>query len=109
MNRIKNLAYAGLAVLPNPGLPVGGAPVTLSEIQDRIQQIAQFLIIISMVIAVVMIVVGGIQYMLAGGDDGKAKTTRSRVYHGLIGAGIVLAVGVLLQTVAGLVTRSFFS
>jgi hypothetical protein len=103
MNKLQKLAYAGLAVLPNPGTPVSGAPVTLSEIQDRIQQVAQFLIVISMVIAVIMIVYGGIRYMTG---DAKAK---SIVFQGIIGAAIVLAVGVILQTVAGLVTRSFFS
>ena len=105
MNRFQKLAYAGLAVLPNPGLPVGGAPITLSEIQDRIQTIAQFLIVVSMVIAVIMIVYGGIRWMISS-DPAEAKTI---VTNGLIGAAIVLAVGVLLQTLAGVVTRSFFS
>ena|SRR5436190_12432699 len=103
MNRIQKLAYAGLAVLPNPNLPVNGAPITLSEIQDRIQQIAQFLIIISMVVAVIVIIYGGIRWMMG---NAKAKDI---VTNGIIGAAIILAVGVILQTVAGLVTRSFFS
>lgn len=105
MNRIKQFAYAGLAVLPNANLPVTGSPVTLSEVQDRIQQAAQFLIVISMVIAVIMIVYGGIRYMTSS-DPKEAKTI---IWNGIIGAAIVLAVGVILQTVAGLVTRSFFS
>lgn len=103
MNRLKQLAYAGIALAP-PGLPVTGAPVTLSEIQDRIQTVAQFLIVVSMVIAVIMIVYGGIRWMISS-DPAEAKKI---VTNGLIGAAIVLAVGVLLQTVAGLVTRSFF-
>ncbi len=104
MNRLKQLAYAGFALAP-AGLPVTGAPITLSEIQDRIQTIAQFLIVISMVIAVIVIVYGGIRWMLAS-DPAAAKEI---VKNGFIGAAIVLAVGVLLQTLAGLVTRSFFS
>ena len=42
MNRLQKLAYAGFALAP-AGLPVMGAPVTLSEIQDRIQTVAQYL------------------------------------------------------------------
>ena len=103
MNKLKNLAYAGFALVP-AGLPVTGAPVTLSEIQDRIQTVAQFLIVVSMVIAVIMIVYGGIRWMIAS-DPAEAKKI---VINGIIGAAIVLAVGVILQTVAGLVTRSFF-
>jgi len=105
MNRFKQLAYAGLAVLPNPGLPVSGAPVTLSEVQDRIQQIAQFLIIISMVIAVAMIVWGAVRYMVTQDAAGARKV----IFAGIIGAAVVLGVGVILQTTAGLITRSFFS
>lgn len=105
MNRIQKLAYSGLAVLPNAGLPVTGAPVTLSEIQDRIQQVAQFLIVISMVIAVIMIVYGGIRWMTSSDP----KAAKAIVTNGIIGAAIVLAVGVILQTVAGFVTRTFFS
>src|SRR5258708_17559365 len=106
MNKIQKLAYAGLAVLPQAGLPVTGAPITLSEIQDRIQQVAQFLIVISMVVAVVVIIYGAIRYMFGGEKPDKAKKI---IYNGIIGAAVILAVGVILQTVAGLVTRSFFS
>ncbi len=108
MNRFQKLAYAAVAyapiTLPNSQPAQGGTPVTLSVIQDRIQQIAQFLIIISMVIAVIMIVYGGIRWMLAS-DPAEAKKI---VINGIIGAAIVLAVGVILQTVAGLVTQTFF-
>jgi membrane-associated HD superfamily phosphohydrolase len=104
MNRLKNLAYAGIALVP-ASLPVTGTPVTLSEIQDRIQTVAQFLIVVSMVIAVIMIIYGGIRWMIVS-DPAEAKKI---VINGIIGAAIVLAVGVILQTVAGLVTRSFFS
>jgi hypothetical protein len=104
MNKLQKLAYAGFALVP-AGLPVGGTPVTLSEIQGRIQQIAQFLIVVSMVIAVIMIVWGGIRWMV-NKDPAEAKKI---VTNGLIGAAVVLGIGVLLQTVAGLVTRTFFS
>jgi hypothetical protein len=104
MNKLQKLAYAGFALVP-AGLPVGGTPVTLSEIQGRIQQIAQFLIVVSMVIAVIMIVWGGIRWMV----NKDPKEAKAIVTNGLIGAAIVLGIGVLLQTVAGLVTRTFFS
>ncbi len=104
MNKLQKLAYAGIALVP-AGLPVTGSPITLSEIQDRIQTVAQFLIVVSMVVAVIMIVWGGIRYMV----NSDPKEAKKIIQNGLIGAAIVLAVGVLLQTVAGLVTRSFFS
>ncbi len=104
MNKLKQLAYAGLALAP-ASLPVGGNAVTLSTAQDIIQRVAQFLIVISMVIAVIMIVYGGIRWMIAS-DPAEAKKI---VLNGIIGAAIVLAVGVILQTVAGIVTFQAFS
>ncbi len=107
MNKIKNLAYAAVAALPAPGLPVDGQPVTLSEVQERITQVAQSLIVVSMVVAVIFIVWGAIRWMAAQGGD--AKDAKATIKNGIIGAAIVLAVGVILRSVAGLVTRSFFS
>ncbi|OGN16919.1 MAG: hypothetical protein A3C88_00535 [Candidatus Yanofskybacteria bacterium RIFCSPHIGHO2_02_FULL_50_12] len=112
MNKVQKYFYSAIAALPTPTLPLTGGnngAITLSEIQDRIQQIAQFLIIVAMVVAVIFVVWGALQYMLARGDATKGKDALKAVRNGLVGAGIVLAIGVLLQTVAGLVTRSFFS
>ena len=109
MNKLKNFAYAGMIALSNPNLPVTGPGVNLSEIQQRITEVAQFLIVVSMVIAVIFIIYGGIRYMVAQGDPTAAKAARGTIFHGVIGAAVVLAVGVILQTVAGLVSRTFFS
>jgi len=101
MNKLKKYAYA---IIP-AGPPLSGTPITLSEIQGRIQQIAQFLIVISMVVAVIFIVYGAVRYMVTQ-DSAKAKEI---IFSGVIGAAVVLGVGVILQTTAGLVTRTFFS
>ncbi|MBX4189920.1 pilin [Candidatus Parcubacteria bacterium] len=109
ISKAKSLMFAGLAYVPQPTLPVTGQAVTLAEIQDKIELAARFLITISIVIAVIMIVWGGIQYMISRGDPAKAKSAKDIIKNGIIGAAVVLAVGVILQTVAGLVTRSFFN
>ena len=121
MNKLQKVAYISmtvmvllmpvlaLAALPNPTPPLQGGAVTLSEIQDRIEQIARFLIIVGVVLAVIFIVWGGIAYMFAGGDETKVKAATSRIWNGVIGAAVVLAVGVILQTLAGLIARSFFN
>jgi len=107
--KMKNFMFAGLAALPNPVPPTTGTAVNLSEIQQRIQQIAQFLIVVAMVVAVIYIIWGGLRYMTSKGDEKAATAAKQHIINGLIGAGVVLAVGVLLQTVAGVVTRTFFS
>ncbi len=121
MNKLQKIGYISmtamvllmpvlvLAALPTPESPVGGAAVTLSEIQDRITQIAKFLIIVGVILAVIFIVWGGIAYMFAGGDETKSGAAKERIKNGVIGAAVVLAVGVILQTVAGLIARTFFN
>ena len=95
--------------LTGPTQPLPGQGVTLSEIEARIKQIAQFVIIVSVILAVIFIIWGGITYMTAGGDETKAGAAKTRIWNGVIGAAVVLAVGVILQTLAALITRSFFS
>lgn len=99
-----------LAALTDPTIPLGGSPITLTggsgSLQDIIEKTARFLIVSGVVIAVIFIIWGGIAYMFVGGGD--AKTALARIKNGVIGAAIVLGVGVILQTVAGLVSRNFF-
>lgn len=119
MSKFNKIVYIGLTAaalalpfmafaLSTPSPVVGGTPITLAEIEDRIRQIAQFLIIVAVIIAVIMIIWGGVMWMAARGDEGMAKKAKATIWNGVIGALVVLAVGVILQTLAGLVTRSFF-
>ena len=120
MSNTKKYIYAGMVIMAllmpvlvlaitGPQPPVGGTPITLSEIEARIRQIAQFIIVVSVILAVIFIIWGGITYMPAGGDETKAGAAKTRIWNGVIGAAVVLAVGVILQTLASLITRSFFS
>lgn len=107
------LAPLAMAQLPEPTVPdvctgpfCGG--LTLDTIGAIINRIAQFLITIGIIIAIIFIIWGGIMYMTAGDNDEKAGDAKKRIFNGVIGAAVVLAVGVILQTVARLVTGGFF-
>lgn len=119
MNKIQKISLGAMVALsvlmpvlafalPVPTPPIASSPVTLAEIEERIRQVAQFLIIVGVILAVIFIIWGGLAYMFARGDDTKVKEARKRIWSGVIGAVIVLAVGVILQTLAALVTRTFF-
>ncbi len=94
MNRLQKLAI----VAPTP--IVGGSAITLPVIQNILTSVAQFLIVASMVIAVIVIVYGGIRWMMAS-DPAEAKKI---VWNGIVGAAIVLAVGIILQTIGYVIT-----
>lgn len=100
------VAHTGLAG-QLADLPAG-KPITLPEVDSLIGRIAQFLIVVSVLIAVTMIVWSGITYMSAGSDTTKVAEAQTRLKNAVIGAAVVLGVGVIIQTIAGIVTRDFF-
>ena len=85
-------------ILPEPINPVGGNPITLTDVTSIINTIANFLIVVGVIIAVIFIIIGGIKYMAAGGNAEAEKAARKSILNGLIGAAIVLGVGILLST-----------
>lgn len=100
------MAHTGLAN-QLADLPAG-RPITLPEVDSLIGQIAEFLLVVSVLIAVIMIVWSGITYMSAGADATKVAAAQTRLKNAVIGAAVVLGVGVIIQTIAGIVTRDFF-
>ena len=96
-----------LAQLPGPTVPtVPGT--TLTEIENIIRRVAQFMLIIGVIVAIIYIILGGIAWMRAGGAPTKIEAAKIQIWSGVWGALIVIAVGLILQTLAGLVTRVFF-
>ena len=103
------LPFLSLAVVvPNPDVLIGGNPITLIEIERTIVRISNFLIVISVVIAVIFIIWGGVKYMVARGEPTATKEATGIIKNGIIGAVIVLGVGVILNTVKALLARTFF-
>ena len=97
-----------LAALPTPTSPYPGQPVTLEDVRDLIETVARFLILISVIIAVIFIVWGGMMYMMAGDDVATWGEAKTRIVNGIIGALVVLAVGLILQTLATVVNWTVF-
>jgi formate hydrogenlyase subunit 3/multisubunit Na+/H+ antiporter MnhD subunit len=96
------------AALPEPTSPLTGNPLSLTEVQAIIQRIATFLIVVSIIVAVGFIVWGAIVYISAGGNEDRAKAGRKYIINGVIGAAVVFAIGVILQTTASIIARTFF-
>ena len=59
-------------------------------------------------IAAIFIIWAGITYMFAGGDEGKVETAKKRFWSGVIGALIVIGIGVVLATLTALVNQEAF-
>lgn len=118
MNKMKTIGKwmipAATALLPFvvlalavPAINQTGA-ITLDEIERLIKGIAQFLIVVAVIIAVIFIIYGGIRWIMAREDETAVTNAKAIVKNGIIGALIVLGVGVILQSLAGIVSRNFF-
>jgi TRAP-type C4-dicarboxylate transport system permease small subunit len=83
----------------------GGIPVTPERLTGLIQQVAQFLINVAPLFAVIFIIWGGITYMAAGADEEKAKQAKTRIKNAIIGSFVIFGVGIILQTIFGVVQR----
>lgn len=100
------MRYLSLS-LPNPDpsadpikvLGPSGVPTT----SDVIRNIPQFLVtvvfLLGMVLAIVFIILSGIQWILSGGDEKKIEAARNRLTYSILGLAIVLAAGWIVAMV----------
>ncbi|TSC91295.1 MAG: hypothetical protein G01um10142_23 [Parcubacteria group bacterium Gr01-1014_2] len=93
-------------VIPPP--PVAGRGLTLVELGSIIALIGSFLTNIGVLFAIIAIVISGIMYMNAGSSPEAIKKAQAWFKNALLGALIVLGVGVIINTIANVVTREFF-
>jgi len=77
----------------------GGRAYGLSDILRLMNSFATFLITAAVIIAVIVIVYGGLLWMTKGKEQGKTF-----VVQGIIGVAIVMGVGVILATVSRVVS-----
>lgn len=89
------------------GLPPG-QPITLDVLDYIIFRVSTFFISVSAVLALIFIIWAGVTYMYAGEDTTKIQAAQGRLKSGIIGAAIILGVGVIIQTIASVVTLDFF-
>jgi amino acid transporter len=86
---IPSIAFGALGQYQDCDEIRGDAPSS-AKVCDLIFDIGWILIIIAIGIAVLMIIVAGIQYMTAGGEDDQIKKAKKTIINGLIGVAIVL-------------------
>lgn len=82
-----------------------GNGYTLQDIVDILGQIRNFILIVGIIIILIFIIWGGIQYITAGGDNAKIAAAKSKIVAALIGAAIVLSAFALLATIRSVLSR----
>lgn len=93
-------------IIPTTPIP-GQKPVTTIELVKLITVLGNFLIILAPVILVIALIVGAVLYMTAG-DSGRVDKAKAWLKGAIIGGFIVFGVGVIINTMAIIVSRQFF-
>lgn len=70
----------------NPGL----TSKEISDPAELVKQVINIAMYIIGIVAVAMIIWGGVQYMMSSGDSGKVKTAKNTIIYGCIGLAIAL-------------------
>ena len=116
LNKFKNILYAVIALDPPaynpipPGLqvPPSAPALTLGGAELVLRIIGNYLMTFAIIFAVIMITWGGISYMFAQDNQTKITAAQARTKNAIIGAAIFLAVGLILKTIASIITGQFF-
>ncbi len=84
-----------------------GNPITYARLTSLLDKTAKFLYTAGITLGVITLVVSGIMYFAAGSDI-KAEKAKGWFRNGVIGAFIILAVGVIIKTIQIMVEGRFF-
>lgn len=79
------------------------------EIANIISGVIQLILIVAALIFFFMLVVGGIQWMTAGGDKAATESARGRITSALIGLVIVFAAWAIAQLIGYFFNINIFS
>jgi len=87
--------------------PVQGRGVTISEVMSLLQRFVQIAMTAGVIIAVLFFIWGGVKFM-TGDSDLSKNEGKNIIKKAAIGALIILGVGVIMSTLAGIVSRQTF-
>ena len=104
------LAVAGIAVaiLAGDALPAlagqaGGALAAASSLNQVISNITTWLVGLLVGLATLLLTVGGVRYLLAGGDPGEVHKAKQTLKYSAIGYGVVVLAPLLVTILKGFV------
>lgn len=66
-------------------------------LSDQVRNITNALMFILGAIAVIVIVIGGIMYVVSAGDPGKAKTAKDTILYAVVGLIVALMAGAIVN------------
>ena len=105
-----NQVFAANDLIPTyVGHPIpGNEPFTLVTFNNIIGTVANFMIIVAPILIIIALVLSAITIMSGGANPGLATKGKQWLGYSIYGALIIFGAGVIINTVAGIVSRDFF-
>lgn len=109
MYTVRMRSYLPLLVIPvlllgsvalGADTPIEGTPIDIKDVENLIEDIANFLLTVAGIVAVGFMVYGGLQMVISKGDSTKFKDGQKTLTNAIIGAVVIFAVGVIINTIA---------
>jgi len=106
-----NVSHAQNPFIDQFNMVMSTQPSSGEEVLDIVRSIAGYLIILGGILAGIAIIVAGIMYMGAGSNPARVTGARAIFKNGVIGALILFAAGLIVNTIVLLATswQTFFS
>ncbi len=105
----KVLPYLAIALIMLPlavNAQMARGPRSAVQIAAFLDTVANWLYIIGIAIVIVVVIVAGIMYLTAGGNEDQVGKAKKTIVNGLIGAAIVLLAGVIVDTVENFIATN---
>ena len=98
-----SLSINGTSISPPPGIPSGGfGDKGISVIQVGLT----LLFVFAIILALVFVIVAGIQWIMSGGDKQKIQSARNRLMYSIIGLIVISVSFFIVQTIIALLFNS---
>lgn len=83
-------------------------PWTLQDFINVLTEARNFFLIIGIILIVSFLIWSGVTYLLSGGDEAKITSAKQRLLWTVIGAVVILAVFVIMETIRVVLTQKTF-
>jgi lysylphosphatidylglycerol synthetase-like protein (DUF2156 family) len=80
--------------------PIEGTAIDIKDIENLIQDVANFFLTVAGIVAVGFMVYGGVQMVTSRGNDTKFGEGKKTLTNAIIGAVVIFAVGIIINTIA---------
>lgn len=100
-------ATAGaMALSATPAFAAFSNPLKFSDICEGMSIVTDWIIGIAAGIALILLVMGGVQYMTSGGDKVAVENSRGRITAAVVGLVIVFGAWLVINTILGIIATS---